>query len=101
MSTGEARPSRYGPDWVEVGKAAQELGHQTWVRPTKSGRRYAFGCSCGWNEPITEAHKPPTRATEAEAVRTCVWHVGKVVLGQTGDPSRNGVSMPRTVGGRL
>ena len=98
---GEPRPSRFGPDWIEVGKAAQELGHQTFVHPTKSGRRWAFGCSCGWNQPITDTHKPPTRATQAEALRTCVWHVKKMVLAQAGEPARNGVSVPRSVGGRL
>jgi hypothetical protein len=98
---GQPRPSRLGPEWVEIGKAAQELGHQTWAHPTSSGRRWAFGCSCGWNEPLTETHKPPTRATKAEAIRSCVGHVKKVVLTQTGDAARNGVSVPRAVGGRL
>ena len=55
---------------------AVELGHAVvTVEPTRGGGRWRLECSCGWGARLASGQDTVTRATEAEAARTAVWHV--------------------------
>lgn len=59
---------------------AVQLGHGlVTVRPTENSRRWRLECSCGWGEPLADGRPTVTRATEAEAAKTAVWHVKTMV----------------------
>lgn len=87
----------------QLAELARSLGHtDLWMSETKSGRRYAIGCACGWGAPMEDGRPTVTRATQAEAVRTLRYHLWKAVSDhvKAAQGAGVGVSFPGSVAGR-
>lgn len=74
-------------------------GHECKVEPTRSGRRWVVRCSCGYGAPLDHGNGVVqdviTRTSEAEAVRTAIWHLrtpDREAAKRAEDLRRNGVS---------
>lgn len=70
---------------------AVALGHErVTVEPTRSGKRWRLECSCGWGRRLESGQDTVTRATEAEAARTAVWHVRSSVDRHLAEAQKSG-----------
>lgn len=81
--------------WLHVRDVAAQLGHRNVVVvPTKSGRRYSWGCDCIGG--LSQA----TRATRVEAARAARSHLERSVREFEGTIRSYGVSRPARPAGR-
>ncbi len=67
-------------------------GHAMEVIPTESGRRWRLVCSCGYGRPRWEGDRPPTKATEREAIRQGGYHLRQLEQADR-DRRRNGLDV--------
>jgi hypothetical protein len=79
---------------------AEALGHSKLrVYQTKSGRRYACECACGWGAADSLGRPTVTRATQLEAVRSLQHHLWSALDREYRERVANGVSVDALSGG--
>lgn len=85
----------------ELARLAEELGHSGLkIELTKSGRRFACSCACGWGAFRSDGSPTVTRATWQEAVKTLQHHLWKAIREERArqrEMERSGVLLPGTV----